>query len=356
MAGSCLRYCSAIPVKAVLPLLTAAAVGLTACGGGGGGGGIGSGSGLHRGGHVAAARSTPTPGSVTQSSAGSGATAKSVTTTIELDSNSQLTPKIVSDGWGFENQPLDPLPSSEQTVDINSNTWQVMDQSRTYSDGSKRFTRTFTDAAQGSDPGDDYLVMGYWLRVPQRFLDSDGTIANDYDLDDFVKSIEYGVFVNGGDPYEQANILALTGTATYTGDATAIYIDTAGNKESALRAAVSITADFGTNSELGTVSGTVNSFQRYYDRPPEPRELDNTELAQLGDVTLGTANIGNSDSGFFTGDTSMTADGDSMTGKWGGQFYGDGANPTDAPEAVAGTFGAANEAGDKVIIGTYAAD
>lgn len=353
MASSCLRCCSVIPVKIVLPLFMVAAVGLTACGGGGGGGGIGSGSGLHRGGHVEATRATPTPGSVTQSSVGPGVTAKSVTATIELDSSNQLTPKIVSDGWGFESQPVDPLPSNEQTVQINGNTWQVMDQSRTYSDGSKRFTRTFTDAAQGSDPGDDYLVMGYWLRVPQRFLDPDGFIANDYDLDDFVKSIEYGVFVNGGDPYEQANILALTGQATYAGDATAFYIDTAGNKESALRAAVSITADFGTNAELGTVSGTVNGFQRYYDRPPEPRELTDAELAQLGDVTLGTANIGDSDSGFFTGDTSMIADGDSMTGKWGGQFYGNGATE---PEAVAGTFGAANEAGDKVIIGTYAAD
>ena len=197
--------------------------------------------------------------------------------------------------------------------------------------------------------------MGYWLRVPQRFVDSDGDLVN-YDLEDFVKSVEYGVFVNGGDPYEQANILALTGTATYTGDATALYIDTVNGKESTLRADVSITANFGDGSELGTVNGTVNNFERYYDDPPESHELDASELAQLGAVTLGTANIGASDSGFFTGDTSMSVNGDGMTGKWGGQFYGNPPTPTDQPEAVAGTFGAANTGGDKVIIGTYAGE
>ncbi len=145
-------------LNGLLLLLAAAATTLAACGGGGGG--IGSGSGLQPGGHVAAARATPTPGSVTQSSVGSGVTAKSVTTTIELDGSNQLTPKVVSDGWEFENETNDPLPSGDETVVINGNTWQVMDQSRTYSDGSKRWVRTFTDAPQGSVP-DDYLVMGY---------------------------------------------------------------------------------------------------------------------------------------------------------------------------------------------------
>ena len=332
--------------KGVLFLMTAAAFALAACGGGGGG--SGSGSGLHGGGHVEAARATPTPGSVTQSSVGSGVTAKSVTTTIELDSGNRLTPKVLSDGWGFENQPV----VYRETVTINGTVWQGMDQIRTYSDGSKRFVRTFTDATPGGDPGNDYLVMGYWLRVPQRFVASDGSIIDHYDdLDDFVKSIEYGVFVNGGDPYEQANILALQGTATYAGDATAFYIDTVNNKESALRADVSITANFGSATELGTVSGTVNNFERYDDGAPEPQELTNAELTQLGNLILGTADIGNSDSGFFTGDTSMTVNGDGMTGKWGGQFYGNNATN---PEAVAGTYGAANSVGTKVIIGTYA--
>ena len=335
--------------KGAFLLLAAAAVALAACGGGGSGSGSGSGSGLHRGGHVEAARATPKAGSVTQSSVGTGATTKSVTTTIELDNSNQITPKVVSDGWGFENQPVE----YRETANINTTTWQVMDQSRTYSDGSKRWVRTFTDAPAGSVP-DDYLVMGYWLRVPERFVDSDGGLDTGDDLADFVSSIEYGVFVNGGDPYEQANILALTGTATYTGDATAFYIDTVNDKESALRANVTVTADFGTNAELGTVTGTVNGFERYYTREPEPRELDDTELGDLGSVNLGTADIGDSDSGFFTGDTSMTVNGDSMAGKWGGQFYGNGQQPTEAPAAVAGTFGAANSAGDKVIIGTYA--
>ena len=342
-----------VPRIGILCLLTAAAVALAACSHSGSGlRGDGSVSALRGGGHVKAAQAVPKGGSVTQSSVGDGVTAQSVTATIALDDNDELTARVVSDGWGLADRPVE----RRETVTINGNAWQLLDQSHTYSDGSKRFVATFTDAPQGSVP-DDYLVMGWWLRVPSRFVDSDGDLVEGYDLADFVENIEYGVFVNGGDPYEQANILALEGTATYTGDATAIYLDTANNKESPfLRADVSITADFGTGAELGTVTGTVSNFGRYPGEVPGPRDLTDTELANLGAVSLGTANIGDSHSGFFTGDTSMTVGGDNMTGKWGGQFYGNGENADVPPEAVAGTFGAANSAGDKVIIGTYAAD
>ena len=97
----------------------------------------------------------------------------------------------------------------------------------------------------------------------------------------------------------------------------------------------------------------MSGFERAHDRTPEPYELTDTELGQLGAVTLDEAMIGDADSGFFTGDTTMTADGDTLIGKWGGQFYGDGTSSTDQPDAVAGTFGATD--GNKAIVGTYAA-
>ena len=340
---------TAAPGRALL-LLAAAAIALSACVGGFGSGG---GSGLHRGGHIDAAKAIPKAGSVTQSSVGSVTTARSVTGIIE-ESGGQLTLKISSQGWGFENVSPDSLPDSDRTVTINGRTWQVIEQSRTYGDGSKRYTRTYTDADPNSFDN-DYLAMGYWLRVPQNYVGSDGELSSDYDLGDFMADIEYGVFVNGGDPYEQANILALTGTATYTGDATGVYIDTENDKNSPLRADVSITADFGDGNQLGTLSGTVSNFERYDDGPPGARELTDNELGQLGNVNLESADIGDSDSGFFTGDTSMTVNSDSLTGKWGGQFYGNDDNDPNAPPGgVAGTFGAASEGGDKVIVGTYA--
>ena len=72
-------------------------------------------------------------------------------------------------------------------------------------------------------------------------------------------------------------------------------------------------------------------------------------------MTLGSADIGSSNSGFFTGDTSMTFDGSDFSGKWGGQFYGNGADPTDAPGSVAGTFGGATADGTEGFLGTFGA-
>lgn len=333
----------------VLLMLAAASVALTACGGGGSGGGT---AGLHAGGHAQAARSIPIAGSVTQSSDhAAGVTANSVTVTVEA-SGSELTPTIRSSGWGFDNPTID----DRDSLDLGGTTWRTIQSSRRYGDGSGRGVTILTDA----DPNnfdDDYLVMGYWSRVPAKFLDADGYVDMDRtSLAELVSEIEYGAFANGGDPYEQNNIQALTGTATYSGEATGAYIDVGNEKSGDLTAAVTLTADFGSNAQLGTISGRVHNFERIHDDPLDHDRhgrMTDAEFAQLGDVTLGTANIGDSDSGFFTGNTSMTAADDSLAGKWGGQFYGNGQTPQDRPGAVAGTFGATN--GQKVVIGTYGA-
>ena len=329
----------------VLLLLTAASVALTACGGGSGGGTPG----LHAGGEVQAVRSIPIAGSVTQSSHhAAGVTANSVTVTVEA-SGSELTPTVRSSDWGYDNPTID----DRESLDLGGTTWRAIWSGRRYGDGSRRGVAIVTDA----DPNnfdDDYLVMGYWSRVPAKFLDADGSVDFDrISLAEFMSEIEYGAFANGGDPYEQNNIQTLTGTATYSGEATAAYIDIGNEKRGDLTAAVTLTADFGSNALLGTISGRVHNFERIFDDPLVPHRMTDAEFAQLGDVTLGTANIGDSESGFFTGDTTMTADGDSLAGKWGGQFYGNGATPQDQPGAVAGTFGATD--GQKAIVGTYGA-
>ena len=330
-------------------LMLSAAVALAACGGGG----TVPVPEPHPGGHAAAATATPIPGSVTQSSlVSNGVTAQPVTTTIESDGSGGLTPVVRSEGWQMANQPAEP----EGEIDIKGTKWQVFDQTREYGDGSKRFVRTLTNAVP-ENFSDDYLVMGYWLRVPERWVDEDGNIRNygpGFELADFYKEVEYGGFVNGGDPYEQDNIRALTGTATYRGGATGWYIDTINEKGSALRAAATFTADFGGANGLGTVTGRVHDFESYGDGPAERRELNAAELGQL-EVILEQADIGNLHSGFFTGDTSMTVGGDNLAGKWGGQFYGNGPLPSEPPKSVAGTFGAANEGQTKAIVGTFGA-
>ena len=83
----------------------------------------------------------------------------------------------------------------------------------------------------------------------------------------FYKEVEYGFCVNGSDSFEQANIGSITGNATYEGDGFAFYVDTnidpATNvgKESLLGADVTLTANFGSGSENGTVSGSMRNFR-----------------------------------------------------------------------------------------------
>ena len=157
-------------------------------------------------------------------------------------------------------------------------------------------------------------------------------------VDDFT----FGAFVHGEDPYDQSNLTALTGEYTYTGDATGVYSVLADERNYFFDADVTLTADFVDNSNLGTIGGRIHDIS-----------VDD-ELVE-GDPTLnlGRASIGATNSGFFTGDTDMEYDGESYTGKWGGQFFGnDDSNP---PGSVAGTFGAATSNGENSVLGVYGA-
>ena len=181
----------------------------------------------------------------------------------------------------------------------------------------------YTDYTNDDDT--DYLAGGIWVYVP------DGAMS----LDDY----EYGAFVDGNDPFIQGNLAGLTGTAVYNGEATGVYVD---DQNYFFDATTTLTADFGANSALGTIEG------RIYDV-----EVDGQPVSGNPQLMLGNTDIGNSDSGFFKGNTSMTFDGDTYAGKWGGQFYGnDGAN---APGSVAGTFGGATSDGSRAVLGSFGA-
>ncbi len=231
--------------------------------------------------------------------------------------------------------------------------------------------------AQNPPADTDYLVLGYWDYIPRKWL-KPSNHEEKYPLwwedegfsPSYYNEIEYGVFVNGSDPFTQANIQSLTGTATYSGDAFALYIDknlyavqrpadlsaedyypTHMGKDTVLTADVTLTANFGTGSEYGTVSGAISNFAT--DDPCTPAcPTDLTTLPTT--LALQSASIGDGHSGFFTGSTSMDFDGSSFTGKWGGQFYGNG-EADGNPGSTAGTFGAATGDGTKAIIGVFGA-
>ena len=119
-----------------------------------------------------------------------------------------------------------------------------------------------------------------------------------------------------------------------------MYADAEEGRNYFFDADVMLTANFGNGSELGTINGRIHNF-----------DVEGLTVSGNPELTLGSADIGSSYSGFFTGDTRMdVVGGSNFTGKWGGQFYGN--SETDGkPGSVAGTFGAATADGSESFLG-----
>ena len=178
-------------------------------------------------------------------------------------------------------------------------------------------------------PDADYLAGGVWLIVPD-----DASSAADY---------VFGAFAVGSDPFLQSNLTGVQGTATYEGGATGVYSEeTGGTTEIGyFDGVVTLMADFGTGSGLGTISGSITDF-----------EVD--DVPESGTLNLGTANIGSQDSGFFRGEVTASGDQRSYTGQWGGQFFGNGESDG-RPGSVGGTFGGHSTDGAESFVGAFAA-
>ena len=203
----------------------------------------------------------------------------------------------------------------------------VLEQDGTAVPAGQLWVDVYTDYGANGDT--DYLSLGMWVYVP------DGATNLDH--------YEYGAFADGNDPFSQNNLVSLSGTARYVGQATGVYAVKAIRTNYFFDAAATLTADFGADSTLGTIEGRVHDF-----------EVDGVPISGNPQLTLGGANIGNSNSGFFKGNTSTTFAGDTFTGKWGGQFYSNG-EPDGNPGSVAGTFGAAATDGSKGFLGAFGA-
>ena len=188
----------------------------------------------------------------------------------------------------------------------------------------------FSDIENNEDS--DYLVLGYWLNERKERRSN--------------RNYTWLVAASGNDPFESSNVAGLTGTATYEGPATGLYMlkaNAAAEPElDYFNAKASLTADFGDATAFGSVSGRIT-------------EGMTEEGDALPEVNLGSANIhpnrtDGGKGGNYSGDTSgMTDAGVAFSGKWGGKFYSNGASATDHPGAVAGTFGA-KTAGDLLAI------
>ncbi len=192
-------------------------------------------------------------------------------------------------------------------------------------------TWTFTPArppggTTTSTPDTDYLAGGVWLFIPD----------NATSVDD----VESGAFADGSDLFRQSNLTALTGTADYNGAFAGLYADKSEGEINYIDGAVNLTADFGGASDLGTIRGRAT-------------DIHSDDYGRLsGSITLGQANIGSSNSGFFEGRLNGAVEGIDYNGRWGGQFAGNG-EPNGEPGSVGGTFGGRSTDGNVSFVGAY---
>ena len=271
-----------------------------------------------------AARSVPRPGSVTQSP--NGADRVRVTNFNPANDSFTITNTAAGAGWTIGTGNARPLNAEDGADD---GIWLVQQV-----DGGQRVVVAYPRAAD-EEEGTDWLAAGIWAFIPDSSEE-----PGDY---------EFGAFADGNDPFEDANLPALTGNAQYEGQAVGVYYSFSANEGEAgpFTADVALTAEFGDAEALGSISGTVSNVETEGGSP-------------IGaTLALEPASIGDSDAGFFTGSTSMAFDGRTYAGRWGGQFFDDGAAPTDAPASVAGTFGAttSDEAGGTgSLVGAFGAE
>ena len=293
---------------------------------------------------IEAAQSTPSQGSVTQTSnTDNGITIDRISSTSSYNQGSlQATVRngattlgpsdIVDDFFDLSRsvcQSCDTQPSG------TSSQWQHVSLEKEDSDGTV-YSIVFSDIEDNNDS--DYLSAGIWMYVPEEADDSIN-----------LGEVVYGTFARGNAPF-QANLQGLTGEARYEGDAMGLYTEqTSDTLEGGLfNATVELTANFGNASDMGTIRGQVTSFRARNEETNQPFSFQGTSL------NLGETPIGNTQAGFFTGDTSGTHQGETYSGKWGGEFLGNGA---DLPTSVTGTFGSENSNGgnSKAFMGFFGA-
>lgn len=292
----------------------------------------------------AAAGATPNEVSVTQSSNrdGTGVTEDEVEVTV-TGSGSNLVIQIDNQNNGGDFNVIRSTDSGVQT--LRSNTLTGVNSGQTYQE--RLYSNADGDVlvdvfvAQGLSGNVDYLAGGVWMTVPDNIVDT-----------------EIGAFFDGPDnDLTPSSYLTTTATASYSGDATGIYVGAQGDDDfvGEFVGALSLNANFGTSP---TIDGRISNIQEI--DPTRTILTDVNGGAANPTLTLGTANIANRAGGFFTGDVSANGvmlgsplGARNFTGKWGGQFYGPNG------EWVGGTFGGATPTGGDYelhFIGAFGAE
>ena len=189
--------------------------------------------------------------------------------------------------------------------------------------GSWTFTPGSINASYQVDQDDAYLYFGIWVSEPDSVS---GT--PDPDSVSGTPDFEYiagggGVTVSGtgvvtATTATPTNLSGLTGTATFSGGAIGKYamqgqVGQQNARTGTFTATATFTADFGDDTALGTLAGSITDFRE-----------GGSSLADWR-VTLGsTANVGlpSTISADTTGSTVGSIGGVPVGGNWGADFYG----------------------------------
>ena len=206
------------------------------------------------------------------------------------------------------------------------------------------------DGTSESWPYADYLSMGHWLHVPEN--------ATEFDKYDF------GVFAGGSDPFDPNHLITVADTASYSGAAAGKYLArmSAGSGDTGdFAAKVELTAEFGTNTELGTIGGRLYDFSLDDAAPftaPSKLPLESDNILQK--QSWSEENFAG---GWVRGSIPSEPDDDERIwwGSWSAKFFGNGIVTTDEPPSfasqptsVAGTF-QAQTANNIRFVGSFGA-
>ena len=196
-------------------------------------------------------------------------------------------------------------------------------------------------AAVAEMPDTSYLTFGVWLNE-----DSDAGTEG--------AQPSFGAFAGGGAQLGSVNLIAVTGTARYTGAATGVY--TAGSSVDYFYGNATLTATFGPAAEdtaatppitaadaQGSISGTISGIWAGGERMSDVINLNSAALTTdasagfNGNARMGPATVTDDEATY------------KYNGSWGGHFYNQAMDDEDtttvneglttAPGSVAGTFG-----------------
>ncbi len=258
-------------------------------------------------------------GSVTQSSnVASGTTTDSASASF---SGNQPTFTVTRSGGSVENfRPPSDASDDPDSAEDGQGAWTLRGQ-----ESGNSVSIAFVEANWNQQAAQsEWFARGIWIKTD----DADNPSP---------QNIEIGAFVDGPEIESDADLSGLTGTATYTGLVSGIYVSTDDELDvGRFNSILSMTANF-TNS---TISGCVgcNNNGIVYEEGFDDDESSSDRVPyrlRLGEATI--SDNGRIEGGGVTAETDLNLPISTTGGSWSGRFSNRNVNGN--PRAVAGTLG-----------------